>query len=60
MPDAFFCISVVIWVYVSSVKDALVCPRMPDKVFASTPLVRAWVAKVCLSSWKRKTEYYSW
>ena len=32
MPDAFFCISVVIWVYVSSVKDALVCPRIPDKV----------------------------
>ena len=30
MPDAFFCISVVIWVYVSSVKDALVCPKMPD------------------------------
>jgi len=29
------------------VKDAFVCPRIVDKVFASTPLVRAWVAKVC-------------
>ena len=22
-------------------------PRIPDRVLASTPLVRAWVAKVC-------------
>ena len=29
-------------------KLALVWPRMPDRVLASTPLVRAWVAKVSL------------
>ena len=37
----------------SSVKLALVCPRIPDRVLASTPLAIACVAKVCRRSWKR-------
>ena len=36
-------------------KLALVWPRMPDRVLASTPLASAWVAKVCLRSWKRRS-----
>ena len=39
--------------FTQSVKLGSVCPRMPDSVFASTPLASAWVAKVCLRSWKR-------
>ncbi len=36
-------------------KLALVWPRMPDRVLVSTPLASAWVAKVCLRSWKRRS-----
>ena len=43
--DARCCISVVTCVWVSSVKLALVCPRIPESVFGSTPLVSAWGAK---------------
>ncbi len=39
----------------SAVKLALVWPRMPDRVLASTLPVSAWVANVRLRSWKRRS-----